>query len=395
MRFPFFEPILLQRNEEEEEDDEDEIECALNAEINGKFLAFNDDDTNNGGARKLLPDVARVVALDNLWKKKKKKKRDEEEEEERRAFVKALASVNVKGQNDDKIDVRASVEKYWERETVDGSGDGDDEEKKTLGAKSFVVDAASRNGGIVGEVDLFERLERVFPQTVFARAPVESFVFNNDGGGGDGDDDDYEHRKRFKYDAIVYNASDETSTFRYHIDGCPMTLLHPQSAFAKAYGGNYANRTPMRADENGARASVKPRFVSLLVYLNDEWDPEWGGETKFLDEDSQIGLLVAAKSGRVVLFDSDVKHSVCPTTNSSSDSNSNNNNNKRFSLVMKLIALPKQMFVLKKNEKEEKEEDVDLLRVNPHLGFGPATPIGSAKRLRSIVEATTRRRKVA
>jgi len=394
MRFPFFEPILLQREEEEEEDeekDEDEIECALNAEINGKFLAFNDDDTYNGGARKLLPDVARVVALDNLWKLKKKKR--DEEEEERRAFVKALASVNVGGQNGDKIDVRASVEKYWERETVDGSGDGDDEEK-TLGAKSFVVDAASRNGGIVGEVDLFERLERVFPQTVFARAPVESFVFNNDGGGGgDGDDDDDEHRKRFKYDAIVYNASDETSTFRYHIDGCPMTLLHPQSAFAKAYGGNYANRTPMRDEENGARASVKPRFVSLLVYLNDEWDPEWGGETKFLDEDSQIGLLVAAKPGRVVLFDSDVKHSVCPTTNSSSDSNSNNNNNKRFSLVMKLIALPKQMFVLKKNEKEE--EDVDLLRVNPHLGFGPATPIGSAKRLRSIVEATTRRRKVA
>ena len=392
MRFPFFEPILLQRNEEEEDEekDEDEIECALNAEINGKFLAFNDDDTYNGGARKLLPDVARVVALDNLWKlKKKKRDEEEEEEEERRAFVKALASVNVKGQTDDKIDVRASVEKYWERETVDGSGDGDDEEK-TLGAKSFVVDAASRNGGIVGEVDLFERLERVFPQTVFARAPVESFVCNNGGGGGDGDDDDDEHRKRFKYDAIVYNASDETSTFRYHIDGCPMTLLHPQSAFAKAYGGNYANRTPMRDEENGARASVKPRFVSLLVYLNDEWDPEWGGETKFLDEDSQIGLLVAAKPGRVVLFDSDVKHSVCPTTNSSSDSNSNNNN-KRFSLVMKLIALPKQMFVLKKNEKE----DVDLLRVNPHLGFGPATPIGSAKRLRSIVEATTRRRKVA
>jgi len=332
--------------------------------------------------------------LDNLWKKKKKKKRDEEEEEEeeRRAFVKALASVNVGGQIDNKIDVRASVEKYWERETVDESGDGSDEEK-TLGAKSFVVDAASRNGGIVGEVDLFERLERVFPQTVFARAPVESFVFNDDGGGG-GDDDDDEHRKRFKYDAIVYNASDETSTFRYHIDGCPATLLHPQSAFAKAYGGNYANRTPMRDDENGARASVKPRFVSLLVYLNDEWDPEWGGETKFLDEDSQIGLLVAAKPGRVVLFDSDVKHSVCPTTTSSSDSNSNNNN-KRFSLVMKLIALPKHMFVLKKNEKEEREEDVDLLRVNPHLGFGPATPIGSAKRLRSIVEATTRRRKVA
>ena len=63
---------------------------------------------------------------------------------------------------------------------------------------------------------------------------MESFVF-------EGDDDDCEEEEeeeqqqqqkqnRYKYDAIVYNASDETSKFRYHIDGDPMTLLHPKSA---------------------------------------------------------------------------------------------------------------------------------------------------------------------
>ena len=393
------------------------VKCALNAEINGKFLLLRDDDDDdnekrNAGGDTITPDASRIVALDDLWRRDEdnNNKEDEKEDEEaKKVFVKSLASVNVTSEEEGTtrvVDVRASAEKYWERETVDrsgGEGEGSDDEK-TLGAKNFIVEAASRNGGVVGEKFLFERLERVFPQTVFARAPVESFVF-------EGDDDDCEEEEeeeerkqqqkqnRYKYDAIVYNASDETSKFRYHIDGDPMTLLHPKSAFAEAYGGNYANRAPMGYAKNkNEKACIKPRFISLLVYLNDEWDPEWGGETKFLDEDSQIGLLVAAKPGRVVLFDSDVKHSACATTMPPRDDESNNKNKKRFSLVMKLIALPKKVLLNEEKneddddkEEEEEEEEVDLLRVNPNLGFGAATPIGSAKRLRDVVEAFSRK----
>ena len=391
------------------------VKCALNAEINGKFLLLRDDDDDddekrNAGGDTITPDASRIVALDDLWRRgedNNNKEDEKEDEEAKKVFVKSLASVNVTSEEEGTtrvVDVRASAEKYWERETVDrsgGEGEGSDDEK-TLGAKNFIVEAASRNGGVVGEKFLFERLERVFPQTVFARAPVESFVF-------EGDDDDCEEEEeeeerkqqqkqnRYKYDAIVYNASDETSKFRYHIDGDPMTLLHPKSAFAEAYGGNYANRAPMGYAKNkNEKVCIKPRFISLLVYLNDEWDPEWGGETKFLDEDSQIGLLVAAKPGRVVLFDSDVKHSACATTMPPRDDESNNKNKNRFSLVRKLIALPKKVLLNEeKNEddddKEEEEEEVDLLRVNPNLGFGAATPIGSAKRLRDVVEAFSRK----
>ena len=392
------------------------VKCALNAEINGKFLLLRDDDDDddekrNAGGETIKPDASRIVALDDLWRKEEdnNNKEDEKEDEEaKKVFVKSLASVNVTSEEEGTtrvVDVRASAEKYWERETVDrsgGEGEGSDDEK-TLGAKNFIVEAASRNGGVVGEKFLFERLERVFPQTVFARAPVESFVFEGDDDDCEEEEEEEEERKqqqkqnRYKYDAIVYNASDETSKFRYHIDGDPMTLLHPKSAFAEAYGGNYANRAPMGYAKNkNEKVCIKPRFISLLVYLNDEWDPEWGGETKFLDEDSQIGLLVAAKPGRVVLFDSDVKHSACATTMPPRDDESNNKNKKRFSLVMKLIALPKKVLLNEeKNEddddKEEEEEEVDLLRVNPNLGFGAATPIGSAKRLRDVVEAFSRK----
>ena len=386
------------------------LKCALNAEINGKFILLGDDDDDekrNTGGDTIKPDASRIVALDDLWRRGEDNNKDEKEDEEaKKVFVKSLASVNVTSEEEGTtrvVDVRASAEKYWERETVDrsGGGEGSDDEK-TLGAKNFIVEAASRNGGVVGEKFLFERLERVFPQTVFARAPVESFVFEGDD--DDCEEEEEEERKqqqkqnRYKYDAIVYNASDETSKFRYHIDGDPMTLLHPKSAFAEAYGGNYANRATYEKNKN-EKARIKPRFISLLVYLNDEWDPEWGGETKFLDEDSQIGLLVAAKPGRVVLFDSDVKHSACATTMPPRDDESNNKKKKRFSLVMKLIALPKKVLLNeeknedddKEEEEEEEEEEVDLLRVNPNLGFGAATPIGSAKRLRDVVEAFSRK----
>ena len=385
------------------------VSCAMNAEINGRFLLLSKDDD-------MQPDVARILVLDNLFLTGKED--DEEENDCVKAFTKALASVRIvssvgkeeeeeeettttKKKNVVVVDVRTSEEAYWERETVDRKGD-DDDANKTLGAKPFIVDAASRNGGVEGERMLFERLRKVFPQTVFARAPVESFVFEEEeeeeGEEEDGKEETTRSKKRYAYDSIVYNASDENSNFRYHVDGDPMTLLHPKSPFAKAYGGNYANRSSSSRGKNGTTIA-KPRFVSLLAYLNDEWNPEWGGETKFLDEDSQVGVLVGAKPGRVVLFDSDVKHSACATTRD--DDDGDKNNRKRFSLVMKLIALPRKMLLSNANkdtnktkneeEEEEEEEEVDLLRVNPTMGFGAATPIGSAERLRGVVEAFSRK----
>ena len=376
------------------------LSCAMNAEINGRFLLLSEDD----GDDDMQPDVARVLVLDNLWKEDENFG-EEDDDCVKKAFTKALASVRIVGKEEETtkkknvvvVDVRTSEEAYWERETVDRKGD-DDDANKTLGAKPFIVDAASRNGGVEGERMLFERLRKVFPQTVFARAPVESFVFEEEEEGEeeDGKEETTRSKKRYAYDSIVYNASDENSNFRYHVDGDPMTLLHPKSPFAKAYGGNYANRSSSSRGKNGTTIA-KPRFVSLLAYLNDEWNPEWGGETKFLDEDSQVGVLVGAKPGRVVLFDSDVKHSACATTRD--DDDGDKNNRKRFSLVMKLIALPRKMLLSNankdnnktKNEEEEEEEEVDLLRVNPTMGFGAATPIGSAERLRGVVEAFSRK----
>ena len=166
----------------------------------------------NTGGETIKPDASRIVALDDLWRKEEDKDRNRRGEEAKKVFVKSLASVNVTSEEEGTtrvVDVRASAEKYWERETVDrsgGDGEGSDDEK-TLGAKNFIVEAASRNGGVVGEKFLFERLERVFPQTVFARAPVESFVF-------EGDDDDCEEEEEEEKSANNNKNKTGISTMR-------------------------------------------------------------------------------------------------------------------------------------------------------------------------------------
>lgn len=49
--------------------------------------------------------------------------------------------------------------------------------------------------------------------------------------------------------------------------------------------------------------------VTVLMYpIDGTWDPSWGGETVFLDSESEIVLAVLPKPGRVVLFDSRVQH---------------------------------------------------------------------------------------
>jgi hypothetical protein len=54
----------------------------------------------------------------------------------------------------------------------------------------------------------------------------------------------------------------------------------------------------------------KPRFVSMLVYLNSSWPLDFGAETIFLDGATDAGILVRPRPGRVVLMDQDILHRV-------------------------------------------------------------------------------------
>lgn len=51
---------------------------------------------------------------------------------------------------------------------------------------------------------------------------------------------------------------------------------------------------------------------TIIVYLNETWDKDWGGETSILNSDNEIEYSVLPKANRVLIFDSNKFHSARP-----------------------------------------------------------------------------------
>jgi hypothetical protein len=51
---------------------------------------------------------------------------------------------------------------------------------------------------------------------------------------------------------------------------------------------------------------------TVIVYLNNTWNKDWGGETSILSSDNEIEFSVLPKSNRVLVFDSNKFHSARP-----------------------------------------------------------------------------------
>ncbi|OEU17784.1 hypothetical protein FRACYDRAFT_268800 [Fragilariopsis cylindrus CCMP1102] len=97
----------------------------------------------------------------------------------------------------------------------------------------------------------------------------------------------------------------------------------PPSPWTDVYG-RYPNRS-----------RGKPRFMSCLVYLNEEWDGDtWGAPTRFYDPPTKESYDVLPRPGRCVIMDQDIMHTVVPP-------NSAAGNRPRYSFVWKLILHPK------------------------------------------------------
>ena len=61
-----------------------------------------------------------------------------------------------------------------------------------------------------------------------------------------------------------------------------------------------------------------PYFVednhTVLIYMNPQWDPQWGGETIFFNHDLDAVRLCQPRPGRVVIFDGRIPHTGRPPT---------------------------------------------------------------------------------
>lgn len=121
---------------------------------------------------------------------------------------------------------------------------------------------------------------------------------------------------------ITANAPCHGQSFGPHIDADPFST--PPSPWTDVFG-RYPNR-----------ASGKPRFVSCLVYLNEEWQTaQWGAPTRFFDVATDTAVDVAAQPGRLVILDQDITHTVVPPLQAAGK-------RPRYSLVWKLVLHPKQ-----------------------------------------------------
>lgn len=144
------------------------------------------------------------------------------------------------------------------------------------------------------------------------------------------------------------NAPIHGHQFNYHIDADP--YFAPPSPWTDVYG-RYTNRLQGKA-----------RFMSCLVYLNDEWNyDEWGAPTRCLDVATDTPYDVQPKPGRVMLMDQDITHTVVAPESAAGK-------RPRYSLVWKLVLHPRT----------SNQDMTDLS--GPHEGWPEPKLVGSANR---------------
>lgn len=92
-------------------------------------------------------------------------------------------------------------------------------------------------------------------------------------------------------------------------------------------GHSYINHYWHGTASPGHTDSSFDSTITILIFCNNIWQENWGGELKFHDEDSKSNLIFDFKPGRVVVFDSRLEHKVLPITLQTKKP--------RFSLAMK------------------------------------------------------------
>ena len=153
--------------------------------------------------------------------------------------------------------------------------------------------------------------------------------------------------------AFLANAAAVGDVFRFHVDADPTCF--PPSDWTAAFG-DYFNGEP-----------GKPLLVTLLIYLNEQWERDWGGETLFLDSSTDAGVFVRPRAGRAVLMEQDVLHRVSPPSALA-------NGQLRLSLVLKLVFLP--------NDEAAVGEGGEVRLAKREWGL--STAFGSAARVEAV-----------
>lgn len=185
-------------------------------------------------------------------------------------------------------------------DVVDNNNNGEEDDGPCLGlTDDAIMDICFHDHPAINEFEA--RLAQLFPDFIVTKLP-EAVL-------GD------------CVSPITANAPCYGDNFDFHIDADPMQV--PPSPWADVFG-RYPNRS-----------RGKPRFVSVLLYLNDEWKDEWGAPTRFLDPPTEECYEVFPQPGRCVIMDQDIRHTVVAPKKEAGK-------RPRYSMVWKLILHPKK-----------------------------------------------------
>ena len=297
--------------------------CVLNARVSGAFV----EDARGA----LRVDFACVCAVDGLVPP---------------ATREALFQ-RVGG------DETAPSERVWTENFKDHDGEY---ASRTHGLRDFMLDelATEAYEGVGAMGDVMRRVRDTFPEYDVVVARTDLFQSEEHRREDDNMDNVPPQARRAH---VCANAARHTDRFSYHRDVDVRGVDFGGGELAK-FGRFCANR-----DAN------KPRFVTIIVYLNPKWDIDDEGETLFVDE-TGVGVVVIPKPGRVVFMDADVFHSLKPTRRKV-----------RYSLVVHALFTARADAGVTNTEIARPE-------------WGTPTHVGSAARLHDLVKAASRKRGV-
>jgi hypothetical protein len=224
-----------------------------------------------------------VVVLDNFL-----------DDNVRLPLLECLSEIHV----DKDVETFRLREEIWDRKTSDRAGS-----RPTWGITDDCLDALRSHPSLI---EIMSRLSRLYPEYDIAFLPS---------------DDIQDETQASNCSNILVNAAVEGDQYEYHVDADP-TSFPSSSSWVQKYG-DYFNGEP-----------GKPLLVSLVAYLNSSWGVNDGADTLVLDLDSDTGVFIRPKAGRVILMHQDVLHRLSsPTTWACG--------RPRFSIVLKLMFIPK------------------------------------------------------
>ena len=183
---------------------------------------------------------------------------------------------------------------------------------RTWGLKPSLLEALERRPPAC-VVEVQARLAKLFPEFDIGHCPDVAVGAHRAAGSVAGS-------ASYHATSFVANAPVWGDAFQWHMDADPASF--PGGSHWLSTYGRY---------ENGTRG--KPLLVSLIVYLDQEWWPEWDAETLFCDADTGVGLLVQPQPARCVLMHQDVLHRISTPSLSA--------HRPRYSLVWKLVFVPR------------------------------------------------------